>query len=176
MAVILSTAAASAEPEPTSLDQLRDTRSESCEAFLDAYLGNPDCATQILMSRVMAPRFAACTPGHADLKGIVVRIAGYAHPFELGFKGVSDFLLIPRMRSDCRHAPPPAARSGHRCRFFRRFGYQRQRCLSHRSVARGSGEIPPRAFRLCAGGQNSDSSHPARCPPRVDKHLAKNKK
>lgn len=59
------------------------------------------------MRQLVTSRFAACAPGNQELDGRDVTIAGYIHPFEMEFRGVTTFLLTPRMRQDCRHPPPP---------------------------------------------------------------------
>lgn len=96
-----------AEPLQSTWKDLRKERPAECLAFLEQYLADPDCARQALMAKMVAKRIAQCTSGDSSLDGKTITIAGYAHPFELEFKGVKEFLLIPRTPQECRHPPPP---------------------------------------------------------------------
>ena len=86
---------------------LKQSRPAACTDFLTNYLGFPDCAQQTLIARLAPQRLAHCSPGEPSLDGLHVRIAGYVHPLEFEFKGVTEFLLLPPLRADCRHPPPP---------------------------------------------------------------------
>ncbi|WP_164659092.1 DUF3299 domain-containing protein [Tropicibacter sp. Alg240-R139] len=96
-----------AEPLQSTWKDLRKERPAECQAFLEQYLAHPDCAQQTMMATLAANRIAMCTSGDSSLDGKTITIAGYAHPFELAFSGVKEFLLIPRAPQDCRHPPPP---------------------------------------------------------------------
>jgi len=95
------------EPIQSRWEDLRSGRSADCTAFVEAYLANSDCTRQSIIETWVESRIAQCTTGNVALDGKVITIAGYAHPFELKFKNVKEFLLIPRSRQDCRHPPPP---------------------------------------------------------------------
>jgi len=99
--------AVAAEPVTLSWADLRANRPASCAAFLDNYLNQPKCAQQAGSARLLSRRYEACAPGTEDLDGRSVRIAGYAHPLEFEFRDVKTFLLIPPLRQDCNHPPPP---------------------------------------------------------------------
>lgn len=107
LALFLWSGSALAEPLTLSWADLRENRPETCAAFLDKYLGHPNCSEQIALTRLLSRRFEMCTPGNSSLDGRTIRIAGYVHPLEFEFKGVRKFLLIPPLRRDCRHPPPP---------------------------------------------------------------------
>lgn len=98
---------ASADPVTLSWADLRANRPASCAAFLDNYLNQPKCAQQAGSARLLSRRYEACAPGTEGLDGVSVRIAGYAHPLEFEFRDVKNFLLIPPLRQDCSHPPPP---------------------------------------------------------------------
>ena len=86
---------------------LRGDRSESCASLFEMWENEPDCAKLTALARLLPDKLRACAPGDAELDGAVVSIAGFVHPLEFEFKGVQDFLLIPRLRQDCRHPPTP---------------------------------------------------------------------
>ncbi|MEP4767266.1 MAG: DUF3299 domain-containing protein [Roseibium sp.] len=96
-----------ADPLTVSWADLRTDRPASCEALLDNYETQPKCKQQAASARLLSSRYEACAPGNRSLNGQTVRIAGYAHPLEFEFKDVKAFLLIPPLRQDCRHPPPP---------------------------------------------------------------------
>lgn len=98
---------AAADPVTLSWADLRANRPASCAAFLDNYLNQPKCAQQAGSARLLSRRYEACAPGTEGLDGVAVRIAGYAHPLEFEFRDVKTFLLIPPLRQDCNHPPPP---------------------------------------------------------------------
>lgn len=98
---------ATADPGPMTWEALRGGRPAECTTFLENFFAEPDCAKQSLMLGLFGKKFAQCSPGVAALDGQSVTIAGYAHPLELEFHAVRDFLLIPDQRGDCRHPPPP---------------------------------------------------------------------
>ncbi len=98
---------ATADPRPISWETLRGGRPAECATFLENFFAEPDCAKQSLMLGLLSKKFVQCSPGVAALDGLSVTIAGYAHPLELEFFGVREFLLIPSLRGDCRHPPPP---------------------------------------------------------------------
>ena len=100
-ALLLCAFAAKAETPVVSWSDLAGGRPAECQSFLDGYSRQPDCAMQVAMSRLAASRFAMCAPGNDALDGEVVTIAGFIHPFELEFRGVTSFLLTPRVRQDC---------------------------------------------------------------------------
>lgn len=99
--------AAPADPLVVDWSTLREGRPETCADFLQGYFSSSQCAHQTLMAKLVAPRFAKCAPGNADLSGRTIEIAGFVHPLELKFKDVKEFILIPPLRQDCRHPPPP---------------------------------------------------------------------
>jgi hypothetical protein len=107
LAALLWSGSALAEPQIVTWADLRADRQETCAAFLDNYLAHPNCSEQIALTRLLSRRFEMCTPGDTSLDGRVIRIAGYVHPLEFEFKNVRQFLLIPPLRRDCRHPPPP---------------------------------------------------------------------
>jgi hypothetical protein len=96
-----------AEPLKVSWEDLRSNRPASCAVILDNYLNRPNCAQQSASARLLSSRYQTCAPGTDSLDGKSVRIAGYAHPLEFEFRDVKRFLLIPPMRRDCSHPPPP---------------------------------------------------------------------
>lgn len=96
-----------AEQKKLDWGDLREGRPTSCSTFLAPLEDASDCNQQTLVAKLVRSRIAACTPGNSSLDGKQVRIAGYAHPLEVEFKSVRDFLLTPPMRSDCRHPSPP---------------------------------------------------------------------
>lgn len=96
-----------AEPLKVSWVDLRSNRPASCAALLDNYQTQPQCRQQAASARLLSSRYRACTPGAEALDGKTVRIAGYAHPLEFEFRDVKTFLLIPPLRQDCSHPPPP---------------------------------------------------------------------
>lgn len=49
-----------------------------------------------------------CGAQTVDLSGEPVRIAGYVHPLEMSFRGLTEFILMPPL-APCRHAPAPMA-------------------------------------------------------------------
>lgn len=98
---------ASAETLTLSWADLRQGRPASCTEFLTGFFAHPDCAQQILISRVFSKKITECSPGNERLDGRTIRIAGYVHPLEFKFKSIRSFLLIPLLRQDCRHPPPP---------------------------------------------------------------------
>lgn len=108
-AVLVGLTAGTAQAEPKTIDwaDLRQDRPATCAQFLADYLRQPDCAQQVLVSRLVPQRLMACTPGVAALEGQRITIAGYAHPLEFEFRDVQAFLLSPALRGDCRHPPPP---------------------------------------------------------------------
>ncbi|WP_420338162.1 DUF3299 domain-containing protein [Roseibium sp.] len=99
----------SAQAEPLTVDwsELRADRPSSCSALLENYLTQPKCTQQAASARLLSRQYEKCAPGSAGLDGKTVRIAGYAHPLEFQFKDVKEFLLIPPLRQDCTHPPPP---------------------------------------------------------------------
>ncbi len=107
IALALVASSVGAEPVDTTWAELRQGRPQDCAAFLSGYLSRPDCAEQAVVARMMPSRFEQCSPGNAALEGREIRIAGYAHPLEFEFYGVQRFLLLPLLRQDCRHPPPP---------------------------------------------------------------------
>lgn len=107
LALFLCSGSALAEPLKLTWPDLSQNRPETCAEFLDKYLGHPNCSEQIALTRLLSRRFEMCTPGNSALDGRIIQIAGYVHPLEFEFKGVRKFLLIPPLRRDCRHPPPP---------------------------------------------------------------------
>lgn len=107
LAALLWSGSALADPQKVTWADLRADRPQSCAAFLENYLGLANCSEQIALTRLLSRRFEICAPGNVSLDGRIVRIAGYAHPLEFEFKNVRKFLLIPPLRRDCRHPPPP---------------------------------------------------------------------
>lgn len=99
--------AAFAEPVQVSWADLRANRPASCATLLENYQSQPQCRQQAASARLLSSRYQACAPGVDALDGKIVRIAGYAHPLEFEFRGVKNFLLIPPLRQDCSHPPPP---------------------------------------------------------------------
>lgn len=97
----------SADPLTVSWADLRTNRPAHCAAFLDNYRAQSKCKQQAASARLLSSRYEACAPGTSNLDGQTVRIAGYAHPLEFEFRDVKTFLLIPPLRQDCRHPPPP---------------------------------------------------------------------
>lgn len=98
---------ATADTAPLTWEELRSGRPASCGEFLKSYFAEPDCAKRALMLGVLSQKFAQCSPGLEALDGQTVTIAGYAHPLEMEFYGVQEFLLIPKQPEACRHPPPP---------------------------------------------------------------------
>ncbi|MEM9633106.1 MAG: DUF3299 domain-containing protein [Pseudomonadota bacterium] len=96
-----------AEPLKVSWVDLRSNRPASCTALLTNYQSQPKCRQQAASARLLSSRYRVCTPGTSSLDGKTVRIAGYAHPLEFEFRNVKTFLLIPPLRQDCSHPPPP---------------------------------------------------------------------
>ncbi|WP_422040122.1 DUF3299 domain-containing protein [Roseibium sp.] len=107
VATALLTGAAAADPVTVSWADLRANRPDACAAFLNNYLNQPKCAQQAGSARLLSRRYETCAPGTDSLDGRAVRIAGYAHPLEFEFRDVKTFLLIPPLRQDCNHPPPP---------------------------------------------------------------------
>jgi hypothetical protein len=96
-----------AEPMTVTWDELRADRLSSCARLLENYLSQRKCSQQAASAHLLSRQYEKCAPGSADLDGKTVRIAGYAHPLEFQFKDVKEFLLIPPLRQDCTHPPPP---------------------------------------------------------------------
>jgi len=86
---------------------LRAGRPQSCTDFLAPLEDDSDCDLQSWMARLSSSKIAVCAPGAGNLDGSRVSIAGYAHPLEVEFRDVRDFLLTPPLRGDCRHPSPP---------------------------------------------------------------------
>lgn len=100
--------AAQAEPERAlGWSDLRVGRPQECANFLEIWGGETDCRKLTAAAKLMADRLQKCAPGDVALNGAMVSIAGFAHPLGFEFKGVREFLLIPLLRRDCRHPPPP---------------------------------------------------------------------
>lgn len=104
---VIASGAAAEDLKQFGWADLRQSRPEQCEGFLTHFLQHPDCGQQALIAQLTPSRLIECAPGDPDLDGVTVKIAGYAHPTEFEFRGVQSFLLIPPLRSDCRHPPPP---------------------------------------------------------------------
>jgi hypothetical protein len=96
-----------AEPLTVTWSELRADRLSSCAMLLENYLSQRKCSQQAASAHLLSRQYEKCAPGSADLDGKTVRIAGYAHPLEFQFKDVKEFLLIPPLRQDCTHPPPP---------------------------------------------------------------------
>ena len=107
LAGILFANHALAQNSTVEWSDLRAVRPQSCLEFLAPLEDNTDCDRQTLVAKLAERRIAACTPGNPALNGRQVKIAGYAHPLEVEFTSVRDFLLTPPLRSDCRHPSPP---------------------------------------------------------------------
>ncbi|CTQ52473.1 hypothetical protein LP7551_00991 [Roseibium album] len=107
MLLVIWQGVAWAEPLTVSWAELRTNRPETCVVFLDTYENYSTCSPQTASARLFSKKYDACTPGTKNLDGQTVRIAGYAHPLEFEFRDVKSFLLIPPLRQDCRHPPPP---------------------------------------------------------------------
>ncbi|WP_420411198.1 DUF3299 domain-containing protein [Roseibium sp.] len=98
---------AQADPVTVTWADLRADRPPSCETLIEGYQSPAKCSQQAASARLLSRQYEKCTPGRSDLNDQVVRIAGYAHPLEFEFRDVKAFLLIPPLRQDCSHAPPP---------------------------------------------------------------------
>lgn len=96
-----------ADAVTVSWPELRASRPASCSGFLKHYKTQANCSQQAASARLLSKRYEKCAPGSPNLDGKTVRIAGYVHPLEFEFKDVKEFLLIPPLRQDCRHPPPP---------------------------------------------------------------------
>jgi len=96
-----------AEPVTVTWEDLRADRPDECSTFLKNYLTERKCAQQTASARLFSRRYASCAPGKRALDGKRIKIAGYVHPLEFKFQDVKTFLLIPALRNDCRHPPPP---------------------------------------------------------------------
>lgn len=107
LAAIVFANQALAEDRRVEWSDLRKGRPASCQAFLAPLEDNSDCDLQSWMARLMKSKIAACTSGNRGLDGSRVSITGYAHPMEVEFRAVQDFLLTPPLRGDCRHPSPP---------------------------------------------------------------------
>lgn len=105
--LVTATCQAVADPVTISWADLQKDRPASCKPLLDNYLKQPKCTQQSAAARLLSSRYEECAPGVNSLDGVAIRIAGYIHPLEFKFKDVKTFLIIPPLRRDCRHPPPP---------------------------------------------------------------------
>lgn len=96
-----------ADPLTVTWEDLRAERPETCTGLLDNYLTQPKCQQLAASAQLLSSRYQACAPGTRSLDGQTIRIAGYVHPLEFKFLDVKAFLLIPPLRQDCKHPPPP---------------------------------------------------------------------
>jgi hypothetical protein len=156
---------AQAEPLTVTWAELRADRPSSCSALLEYYLTQPNARSKRPLPGCSHASTKNARPGSADLDGTTVRIAGYAHPLEFQFKDVKEFLLIPPLRQECTHPPPPLPDQVISVQFPRRYGCERRSCLGHRRVAPRAGQDTPGNGKLHASGHISYTSNHTRSQP-----------
>lgn len=91
-------------PAPPTIGwtDLKAPETPVCRARRERLAKKRDCAPEPVRVEDWA-----CDNDTVLPRAAAVRIAGYVHPLEYEFRGVSRFLLSPPLSNACKHPPPP---------------------------------------------------------------------